>query len=80
MQSALNRPHTRRRPRPRVFTRTGPFSESLAFKRWKKQHFLSNTLPGFEDEDDDEYENDAAEQNRRCVASLFRPTNFLNPQ
>jgi hypothetical protein len=75
MQSALNRPHTRR-PRPRVFTRTGTFSESLTFKCCKKQHFLSNTLPGFEDE----YENDAAEQNRRCVASLFRPTNFPNAQ
>jgi hypothetical protein len=74
MQSALDRPHTR--PRPRVFMRTGTFSESLAFKCWKKQHFLSNTLPGFEDE----YENDAAEQNRRCVASLFRPTNFPNSQ
>ena len=69
MQSALNRPRTRRRPRPRVFTGAVTFSESLALRCWKKQHFLGNTLPGFEDED----EHDAAEQNRRFVATLFRP-------
>jgi hypothetical protein len=78
MQPALNRPRTRR-PRPRVFTRGGTFSESLALRCWKKQHFLGNTLPGFEDEDDDEYEDDVTEQKRGFVASLFRPTDFPNP-
>ncbi len=71
MQPALNRPRTRRRPRPRVFTRGGTFSESLALRCWKKQHFLGNALPGFED--------DVTEQKRGFVASLFRPTDFPNP-